>query len=121
MKNNDVITAAKEARRLIAEVGWCQGFDAKDAQGHLVWALDPEAVCFCVFGAVERAFSGQPIESRYMIDDEIDDELGYMTMGKWNDVEGRTRDEVVAMFERVIAKLEAKLIESAREGDGGDA
>lgn len=46
----------KEAYELIKDPArWAQTFDAKNAEGRAVDALDPEAIAWCAVGAMDKA------------------------------------------------------------------
>lgn len=53
MKTNSQIL--REAKALIRlKKNWCQGNSGRDSSGNAISNLDPRAVAFCAFGAVER-------------------------------------------------------------------
>lgn len=97
----------KEARALIADKGWCQGVYARNANGNATDLHGRHAAAFCAEGAMfcaagegfaENALSffADAIPSGYR--------RGYLS---WNDEPGRTKEEVLAAFDRAIARAEA--------------
>lgn len=54
-----VVGALKEARSLISEKKhWTRGASAKNASGQKTWSDDPEAVCWCMLGAIVKVATG---------------------------------------------------------------
>jgi len=45
----------RQARALL-DAGWCKGASALDAEGLACWSDSKRAVCFCMLGAINRAF-----------------------------------------------------------------
>lgn len=117
----------------IIKEGWCQGMEAADKDGIGVYAIQSEACAWCLTGAVVRALplprdeSGglvghgfqaaleQQFEAFAVLADAIAEVRGkdcfrrYLAMDvcrAWNDVTGRTKEEVlelVAMARRKVA------------------
>jgi hypothetical protein len=88
------------AADLIEEFGWCQAVSARDVRGEGTSIVSPEAVSFCIGGAVLRAGLDLGLDLyrpkgwtdyRRGYADEL---LGYHW--DWNDKRGRTKAEVVA-------------------------
>ena len=105
----DTLDAAAE---LLSKPGaWTQGAYARDADGEdLLDANDnlmvpPEAVCFCLYGAVA-----------YIEDDTVRggeacqylERLG-ISATEWNDEPERTQDEVVAKLREAAAKARGEV------------
>jgi hypothetical protein len=93
--------------------GWCQGADARDANGSEVEPWDERAVCWSLLGALvavledEARFRGDvPIEelaaSLYALADVIDVD----SLAHWNDAPGRTQAHVVAALAAAEAIFE---------------
>jgi hypothetical protein len=98
-----------EARDLI-EKGWCQGDGARGATGKVVRPLDPDAVCFCAVGAIDRVCEGDDL-----LREEAWHRLRLGIFGdirgpivKWNDAPERTKPEVLAAFQKAIDSLGAE-------------
>jgi hypothetical protein len=101
------IAKLKEARELISQEGaWTQGYSARDANGDVANCLSEEATCFCMIGAIARVDPvGWPtLRGALYRGDEALMEHG---IAAWNDMSGRTQEEVVAMFDRAIEIAEA--------------
>ena len=76
--------------------GWCQGSIARDAQGKSCLETSPDAVQWCLYGAVSAAYP-YDIQKR----GEILDKLPLPTnvpLGRWNDDPKRTQAEVIALL-----------------------
>ena len=91
------------ARELIAAPGgFTQGAFARDVEGNIVQALDPAAVCFCSYGALEK---GQPNRTaRQPAINALAAVVDNHTIAFFNDT--HTQAEVVAAFDKAIASLE---------------
>lgn len=88
----DVLDAAADL--LEKPKGWTQGAYARDADGRDVnpyekWRPSPEAVCFCLYGALAHVASQAGMEKTPFLVDPL-------PSTKWNDTPGRTQSEVVA-------------------------
>jgi hypothetical protein len=118
MNTVDALTQA----RVLIETGWCQGSAAKMSDGRECFAHSEHACQFCPTGAVARVT--WPWE-----DDDLKDELWHANhdswealskaireeygwnmsehppwtvIQDWNDEPGRTKNEVLEMFDRAI-------------------
>lgn len=82
----------KRAAKLVAK-GWTQkgGYAERADGGVLMNPRDPEAVCWCLHGAVEAAGDEEVPAAG-----ELLGELGYHA--SWNDRSTRTQAEVVAVL-----------------------
>lgn len=100
----DVKQVLIEARRLIAEKGWTQGVNARNSKGRVVKPTYKGAVCFCIYGAL-----GRVVEELSEVHDEavalLEHEVQPKFVSEWNDTPGRTREEVLAVFDRAIGEL----------------
>lgn len=98
-----------EARRLIAEVGWTQGFYARTDTGTLIEFDSPLASCFCMVGALRRA-CGLPLKTCHLPATYrllkaarlVDNNRSLQYLVDWNDKPGRTKEEVLAAFDKAI-------------------
>lgn len=106
----------KRARQHIKR-GWCQKAYAVDAHGAPTLDHFPEARCWCAVGAIRRACSEFGLDSldsipavkqlaQHIESEEVSDTEAVL---EWNDVEGRTKEEVLKLFDRTIKDLKAKL------------
>src|SRR5579862_6816673 len=108
------VAAVLARARTLIEGGWTQGAFARDARGFAVEATECDAVTFCMIGAIEKA-AGQlwPHEHllALMVDTEEDakkvlardPELADYSLSSYNDAQGRTQAEVLALFDRTLA------------------
>ncbi len=94
--------ALVRARELIA-LGWTQGTYAEDEDGAEISFADPQAVCFCLAGAVKAATGTPPHDKIAAVFQALADGIGGMALIAWNDAELRTQDEVLALFDAAIA------------------
>lgn len=102
-------TAAETARDLrIAkgriEQGWCQGVLARDGHGEEITPNHPAAVAWCAFGAIgtkEDALSQADLFLMKAHGPNTD-------VVSWNDAPERTREDVLALFDKAIALAESE-------------
>ncbi|HEX6215269.1 MAG TPA: hypothetical protein VFZ38_10645 [Vicinamibacterales bacterium] len=107
----DVKQVLIEARRLIAEKGWTQGTWARDENNVRCDTIDKAAVCFCGLGAIRAAANhpaADPIRDKIFIwqaEEFLNEASKVSDYVKFNDTPGRTREEVLAVFDRAIGEL----------------
>lgn len=107
MKAKTVKETLVAARWILENVGWCQGYYFKDAEGRDASTLHPEDIhCACTLGALSLVEKEDP--GLYMGALRILEPLvGKGTMiARWNDQEGRTKEEVLDLFDRAIKGVE---------------
>lgn len=92
--------AVAEARQQAAALlrrGWTQRGYAFDAAGRSVSATSPDAIRWCLYGALHAVGADRPVFEAAC--DQIRAELGLTSrdsLDLWNDRPGRTQAEVVA-------------------------
>lgn len=93
-------TILRQARALVAK-GWTQDRYAADKWRHEVDFDSPSACRFCASGAIRRVSIGSPVTQAYDLMDRAagPDHAGFVA---FNDYPGRTKAEVLAMFDRAI-------------------
>lgn len=96
------IETLRVARERVAQ-GWTQGWFARTADGVLCGARDPAAVCWCIRGAI-CSTSDDSLDRAV---EALRDTLGWDNIAAWNDADGRTQAEVLALFDATLATLEA--------------
>ena len=103
---------------IIEKYGWGQGDFCKtngDRPNKDSW-MDEDATCFCVLGAIFRAFGYKTKSSDDPSDVESESEvekfrnilynqLGDSNLIAWNDQYGRTKEEVVAALQKAEAEF----------------
>ncbi len=118
-KKNDaeVLRLLVLAREYVAG-GWTQGAFARTVYGIACGEESPEATCFCTWGAVRRArnftgfedFKGRgAVTALWQIinEDRLPDD--HESIPTWNDVPGRTQEQVLAVFDKAIIKQQQKI------------
>lgn len=119
---SDVDRVLQNAQALI-ERGWCQRYGVTDRTGLPVPVRDAEAANFCIVGAVNRALSDLAVERDLMEEGQLIGELPLelqqltfdaehrliqalprdrFSLPRWNDEVGRTKDQVVELFQRAL-------------------
>jgi hypothetical protein len=103
----------ESARALVSPPGtWIQKDIAKDAAGDGISAFNPDAVCFCMMGAIHRAAFDKGIKRfdparadaihalKFVVQGE-----GFSSIPDFNDAKKRTQREVLQAFDTAIATL----------------
>lgn len=81
------------ARELIDKHGWVQGVYGNPEKG------------FCIIGAISRACwdDGVTFETQTAMEGDLQRHApGYESLVAFNDAKGRTKEEVLALFDRAI-------------------
>ena len=106
MKASEILS---RARSLIVE-GWCQRADARDALGREVMPWSPDARAWSVLGALVGAdgVGRPPLEMMPIVElgeavVALGDAGSTDSLEAWNDVDHRTKAEVLALFDRALA------------------
>lgn len=102
--DTSTIDLLRKARALI-EQGWSQGCGAKDANGFPVSTSSQEATSYCAIGALEAA--GDLSFGHWRALEALRAGLPEASITGWNDARDRTKEEVLDLYDRVIAGLEA--------------
>ena len=104
--NANAIALLQQAKGLIDEPNrWTRGFMARDKFGTVVDPRDPAARCFCIIGALHRAAPG----CRCSLEGELKKDLpkgGTAHIPFFNDREETQHADVMALFDRTVARLE---------------
>jgi hypothetical protein len=91
----------KGARELLSDPArWTQGHAARTAAGRKTSYQDPDAVCYCPWGAL-RLVGGLGADLVVL-------SLGFEGTSEffaWNDAPERTHTEVLARFDKAVARL----------------
>ena len=99
------VETLRKARELLTPEGaWGQGRDAENAAGLPCSPGDEGAVCWCSYGAMNRAGQAEKARPFFMAATGADDYAGVVG---WNDAPDRTHAEVLAAFDRAIELAEA--------------
>lgn len=97
----DLITA-----RAKVETGWCQGTAARDKRGNHVSAQSLDATQFCILGAVSAARPANSVPVIAELYRTLNHEEYQGALSGFNDAPGRTQEEVLALFDKAIARAE---------------
>lgn len=74
--------------QLLREKGWCQGVGT-DAQGQM-----------CIMGCLLKA-SGHDAIQAVKLANKLRSSLDHLSLVRWNDAPGRTKEEVIAALEAI--------------------
>lgn len=101
---NAAVEILKGARALV-EQGWCQRAYARDESGAPVAPTEAKAVEFCATGAIVKASIGQTDGAFGAAIERLQAALGIAEgITFWNDNCRRTKEEVLAAFDRAIGE-----------------
>jgi hypothetical protein len=99
MKPSEILV---EAKRLLVEKGWTQGAYARDTNGRIVGCPAPDDACFCAYGALVAASIGESFTLHSEAYGYLDIVCGG-SVARFNDAKDRTKEEVLAAFDKAIA------------------
>lgn len=100
----------------VLATGWCQYYEASNIQGMGVVPNSPRAVSWCIGGAAQRLMRDSPSWDPLQFLNHLFKRLNptrtpgmsvYITLIAYNDAQGRTQAEVVALIKEVEAEIEA--------------
>lgn len=77
---------------------WTQGFYARNASAQPLDARNPNAVCWCTLGFIDRELPGNP---GCPIEIALTEFTQTSSVAEWNDTPGRTASEVAAIFAKL--------------------
>lgn len=92
--------------RAKVEEGWCQGAAARDKGGLAVAATSSDATRFCILGAINAARLDNGVSVIGELYCALKCEAGESSLAGFNDAPGRTQEEVLALFDKAIARVE---------------
>jgi hypothetical protein len=107
---DDSIAVLEGAKKILMEKGWTQGHYAFTADHEPVHPTDERATCFCIAGAVSRAwndlkYKGQRGTDAYKQLQAVSGRLHKEGPIDYNDKEGRTKEEVLALIDHTLKGL----------------
>jgi len=102
--SNETVEALKAARALIdTPEKWTKEACVRDAAGYSVHNKDDDAVCFCIVGALHRGSAPAYVDN--LLRHELPPEhVGSLYV--FNDDPATTHADVMALFDRAIARAE---------------
>ena len=95
------------ARTYVAR-GWTQLVPARDGTGQHCLSWSGAAVQWCASGALNlaaRQISPKQPDPYFDALYALHEIVGTRTLARWNDMPGRTREEVLEVFDQAIARL----------------
>lgn len=111
MTNERELELLKAARAKI-ELGWCQNANARDKYGDDVSPNYPEAVQWCIIGATLAVAGNVAVVSRMQDMLKLSAGIGDVpftnSLSWFNDKPGRTKYQVLALFDEAIGRVEAR-------------
>ena len=114
MNGGSPLALLKGAREALVNKGWCQRATARDGNGDVVYPLANTATAFCAIGAIHYAggkgfdqYSKIAILSRRYLWKAIAARTSSQIIEDYNDAPGRTKEEVIEVFDAAIQLAEA--------------
>lgn len=107
MNKKAVLKLLKDGRTVIgARDQWTQGYYARDASGAFCQARAPEAVCWCSVGVLMHLVPRNDFRIADAL--EVLRNEAKQAISNFNDF--HTHEEVLAVWDRAIAKLESEVL-----------
>lgn len=105
------VNAHLAAARARIVQGWCQKAVARNAAGVSVEVNAVDAVSWCIYGALAKAdhdvgdhYHHHSVDLMREAHAALDPQDGHARLlGLWNDARGRTKEEVLTVFDNAIA------------------
>ncbi len=99
----------REAAELLSKPdAWIQQAYSRTADGKWCPPTDPDAVCWCVRGAIAKVVGSWLDSAVKPAEDALRSHLGRDGLAQWNDERGRSAPEVVGALVAAADGLEAK-------------
>lgn len=100
-KNKTPLQILESARRLIIK-GWCRGAFSVTKNGRPVYPWNKKAARWCVAGALSRLDPTSTYEEPKAAEKYLIEAAGTKLLTEWNDKKGRTKKEVIQLYDRAI-------------------
>jgi hypothetical protein len=87
---------------ILVERGWCQGTEARDANGQATDVVAPDAAAWSLLGALQATTVGDPSIGLQDVGDAVAalaELISDASLAHWNDSETRTKLEVLSVLE----------------------
>ncbi len=101
-----IVEILRAARQLLIDRGWTQGTFARDAKGARTLYDAPDAVCYCSLGAIMVVGRGFAPEASTLALTKAIGSGHPANVAEWNDAKDRTKEEVLAAYDRAIVLAE---------------
>lgn len=108
MKATTVKEVLTAARWIIDNVGWCQKYyyKTKAGLGRFDVSSATDVDCACSIGAIYLTEASPVLQNQAldMFDSTLNDVSGVPFIATWNDKRDRTKEEVLAVFDKAIKR-----------------
>lgn len=104
----NAIEILKAAKKQIVDKGWTQGAYARTASGRQIGAHAGAAACFCAIGACQSVHDDYHAAHYEAIRLLRLQTLNDSDIPTWNDHPDRTKEEVIAAFDKAITAAEGE-------------
>jgi hypothetical protein len=85
---------------LLREKDWCKNWSARNVKGRPVNIDSIEAVAFCADGAILYCYGNDNYNEMRIKFKKANNDIGDWGITVWNDYPKRTKEEVIAAFEK---------------------
>lgn len=106
MEATEILEKAKK----VVKKGWCQKVSARNKNGKPVICYSKEACRFCTTGAIAKVAGlpnmlqpGRTLAEAFYYLMEAKSAQPNLSLTEWNDVKGRTKRQVLFLYDRAIA------------------
>jgi hypothetical protein len=112
----EILKATKEL--LSDEKRWTRDFLARHENGNPIGPNEPNAVCFCILGAIDKltGTNGKYSPAHVAIEQELPKK--YIGIGHFNDDPETTHGHVMAVLQKAIISEEMKTATNTDDWDG---
>ena len=98
MKSSELLNNA----RMLVERGWCQGTEARDADGRATTVVSEDATAWSLLGALQATTAADPATELQDVGDAVAARAELImdpSLANWNDSDARTKLEVLSVLE----------------------
>ena len=114
-KPEEILETLTKARQLLLDKEWTQGCFGREASGKACMTIDPKCSAYSMEGALRAATLVYPV--RWACEDVLAECIPIKSsvhLYGWNDAEDRTKEQVIAVYDRAIAHMTAVVMKSQR-------
>lgn len=91
---------------LLSDPGkWTQGSYGKTSKGTDTWGNDPNAVSFCLLGAIQRVTNDRSASSLFMFISQLTSKIERENIVKFNDDPNTTHEDVVLFLKTALYQM----------------
>ncbi len=88
-------------KELLTESNWIQGAEAETSKGLKCYANNPDATCFCLYGAIIKCYGDNKLDVYEKIIEELYLPNYYGNVIHWNDAPERNFNDIKNLIEKL--------------------